>query len=97
MCRNLPPHGGAIFWARLLFYRLKKPILKFQAVEELNTCILKKDAFQNYLTCAKALKAFEKTKYEQWINEAVPIIDSTMKMNVLKVSNVLFRKKGNSL
>ncbi|KAF2892470.1 hypothetical protein ILUMI_13689 [Ignelater luminosus] len=94
LCRHLPPHGGAIYWARLLFYRLKRPILKFQTVEELNTCSLKKDAFQNYLTCAKALKAFEKTKYEQWINETVPIIDSTMKMNILKVSNVLFRKKG---
>lgn len=85
LCKNQPPHGGAIYWARLLFYRLKKSILKIQEVEELKSSRLKMEAFNNYLKIAKALKQYEKTKFDQWISEVSPIIENTMKMNILKV------------
>lgn len=92
MPRNFPFHCGAIYWARLLFDHLKRPVLKFQKVEELKGSLLKIEAFENYLKVAKSLKAYEEARYEEWRAEAVPVIDSTLKMNILKVSNVLFKK-----
>ncbi|KAB0803715.1 hypothetical protein PPYR_00685 [Photinus pyralis] len=93
LCRDMPPHVGAMFWARLLFMRLKQPVLKFQTVQELNDSTLKKEAFQYYLKVAKLIKNYEKNKYEQWCNDVMPIITSSMKMNILKISNQLFRKR----
>lgn len=85
MCRNHPPHPGAIYWARLLFYRLKRPTLKLQEVQEIRTSSLKLEAFSNYLKVAKAIKKYEQQKYEQWLAEVTPIIEKTMKMNIVKV------------
>lgn len=89
--RNFPEHCGAIYWCRLLFNRLKGPVLKFQKVEELKTSLLKLEAFQNYLKVAKAIRAYETNKFEEWKKESIPIIDSTLKMNILKATNSLFK------
>ncbi|XP_022902554.2 dynein axonemal heavy chain 10 [Onthophagus taurus] len=89
LARNHPPHGGGIFWAKLLFNFLKKPVLKFQQVDELKGCGLKMEAFDNYIKVAKTLKAFEQAKFEQWVEESIPIIDTTMHLDVLKVTSSL--------
>ncbi|KAI4469012.1 dynein heavy chain [Holotrichia oblita] len=90
LCRNHPPHGGAIFWVRLLFMNLKRPVLKFQQVEELKGSSLKMEAFENYVKVAKTLKSFEQAKYDAWLAESVPIVETTMQLDVLKVaSNIL--------
>ncbi|KAK5648316.1 hypothetical protein RI129_003208 [Pyrocoelia pectoralis] len=93
LCRDMPPHIGAIYWARLLFLRLKQPVLKFQNVTELNESQSKKEAFQYYSKVAKLIKTYEKNKYEQWCTDVTPIINSSMTMNILKISNQLFRKR----
>lgn len=94
LCRNMPPHGGAIYWARLLFNRLKRPVLKFQTVAELNASNLKMEAFNSYFLVAKVIKNYENTKFEQWKNEMCPILQTSINLNVLKISNVFFRRKG---
>lgn len=33
--KNHPPMAGAIYWARSLFYRIKRTIVRFHEVEEL--------------------------------------------------------------
>lgn len=54
-------------------------------MEELKGSALKIEAFQNYLKIAKAIKAFELDKFEQWKGKTLEVIEMTLKMNVLKV------------
>lgn len=67
--------------------------MKFQKVEELKRSLLKIEAFQNYLKIAKAIKAYEQDKFEEWKNNAMSIVELTMKMNILKVD----AKKSSSM
>nr|CAD7411753.1 unnamed protein product [Timema poppensis] len=83
--RNHPPVSGAIFWERSLFNRLKRSVLIFQKVEELKDSALKTEAFAAYLKIAKAMKSFEDSKYDQWITRSVPIVQTTLNKNVLKM------------
>lgn len=94
MCRNHPPFSGAIFWARMLFERLKKPVLTFQNVEELKGNIKKVEAFDNYLTVSRTIKQYEQTKYEMWLEQATPIVSTTFTSNILKIINTLMKDSG---
>ncbi|XP_069678773.1 dynein axonemal heavy chain 10-like [Periplaneta americana] len=85
LLRNQPPMSGAIFWCRLLFDKLKKPVLKFQEVEELYRSEYKKEAFDLYLSLCKQMKDFENTKFSQWEKKAIPTVTSNLKKNVLRV------------
>lgn len=67
---------------------MKRPVLKIQKVEELKKSLLKIEAFGKYMKVGKTIKAFEAEMFEKWITEAVPIIGTTVKMNILKVANV---------
>lgn len=67
--------------------------MKFQKVEELKTSLLKIEAFQNYLKVAKTIKAFEQEKFEEWKNYSSPLVQATLRMNLLKVE----AKKPNSV
>ena len=40
--KNMPPVAGGISWARSIFYRIKRPIIKFLTKED----TLDKDLFQ---------------------------------------------------
>nr|CAD7577423.1 unnamed protein product [Timema californicum] len=42
-------------------------------------------AFAAYLKIAKAMKSFEDSKYDQWITRSVPIVQTTLNKNVLKM------------
>lgn len=61
--KNMPARGSAIYWARLLYYKLKRPILKFQKVPEIMNSSMKDDTFNQYLKLAKELKAYEQSMY----------------------------------
>ncbi|CAH2003821.1 unnamed protein product, partial [Acanthoscelides obtectus] len=88
LCRNTPPQGGAIYWVRLLYYSLKRPILKFQKVPELVASPMKNETFQAYLRFAKELQAYEKAKLDEWMDLYVPIMEKAVAMPLLKVTNV---------
>lgn len=94
LCRNHPPYSGAIFWARSLFNRLKKPVLTFQQVAELKGSSKKIEAFENYLTVSRVMKQYEQQKFEQWLELAMPVIQNTMKTNLLKIVNILLLSDG---
>lgn len=85
LVRDFPTLCSHIYWARLLFSHLKMPVLKFQKVEELKRSLLKIEAFENYLKVAKSIKAYEQAKFEEWKNVTGPIVQTTLKMNILKV------------
>lgn len=45
------------------------------------------EAFENYVKVAKTLKNFEQAKYDAWLAETLPIVESTMELDVLKVAS----------
>ncbi|KAJ8963302.1 hypothetical protein NQ318_018771 [Aromia moschata] len=83
--KNTPPHGGAIYWVRLLFNYLKRPILKFQKVPEIMESPLKDDAFKAYLTLAKELRAYERNKFEEWLELSETPMQEAMHKEILKL------------
>lgn len=90
----MPPHGGAIYWVRLLYFKLKRPILKFQKVEELMKSHLKNHVFSTYLKLAKELKAYEQGKLEEWLEMFGPTMERAMQMDILKLANSSKRREG---
>ncbi|XP_066140827.1 dynein axonemal heavy chain 10 [Euwallacea fornicatus] len=84
--RNVPPHGGSIYWARLLFYKLKGPILKFQKVPELMDAPLREESFNSYLKLAKELRAYEEAKIEEWLEIYSPTLEKVTQMDILKIA-----------
>ncbi|XP_043489632.1 dynein axonemal heavy chain 10 [Polistes fuscatus] len=80
-----PPIAGAIFWARQLFYCLKRSVLYFQDIQELKHNELKLMGFSQYLDIGKQLKTFEEIKFNSWIDKAQETVTSIMKSNLLKV------------
>ncbi|KAJ8924399.1 hypothetical protein NQ315_007195, partial [Exocentrus adspersus] len=94
LCRNMPPHGGAIYWVRLLYYKLKRPILKFQKVEELMKSHLKDQVFDTYLRLAKELKAFEQGKLDEWLEMYGPTMERAMLMDILKLGYSTKKRDG---
>ncbi|XP_017781324.1 PREDICTED: dynein heavy chain 10, axonemal [Nicrophorus vespilloides] len=91
LCRNHQKHGGAIFWVQQLFASTKAPILKFRLVEELKTSTLKLEAFNIYVKLAKSLKQYEQMKYQEWLDVAVPIVEETLKMDLLRLENINYK------
>ncbi|XP_066245712.1 dynein axonemal heavy chain 10 isoform X2 [Euwallacea similis] len=85
--RNVPPHGGSIYWVRLLFYKLKRPILKFQKVPELMDSPLREESFNSYLKLAKELKTYEEAKIEEWLENYSPILEKVTQMDILKIAD----------
>ena len=67
--KNKPPVAGAISWARSIFHRIKRPMMKFLSKEEnLNKGLTKDgsegDEFKNqkteYKVLAKAIDEYQK-------------------------------------
>ncbi|KAK6624941.1 hypothetical protein RUM44_011805 [Polyplax serrata] len=83
--RYLPPESGAIFWERQLFIRLKKPILLYQKIKELENSELKERAFDEYIKLARQMKAFEDSRFDLWCCNALPICGMALKRSVLKL------------
>ena len=63
--KNQPPVAGAISWSRSLFRRIKKPIVRFQAMEE-----MKSEKGQliiaEYIAVAKEMRDYEDRLFEEW-------------------------------
>lgn len=78
--------AGAIFWIRQLFHRLRRPVLILQEVPELKHSELKLVAFSQYLEVAKQMKAFEESKFKNWVDKAQMVVLNTMKRSILKMT-----------
>ena len=63
--KNQPPVAGAISWSRSLFRRIKKPIVRFQAMEEMKS--EKGQAIiAEYIAVAKEMRDYEDRLFEDW-------------------------------
>ncbi|KAK3924935.1 Dynein heavy chain 10, axonemal [Frankliniella fusca] len=97
LLRNQPPIAGAIFWERLLFQTLKRPVLVFQNVEDLKQCDLMKEAFADYLQLGKQMQQFELNHINNWIAKAQEDIKHAMTRNVMRLEesvHACFRKSN---
>ena len=65
--KNFPPIAGAIAWAKHLYYRAKRPIMRFRRME---SWFEGSETWQNvmneYVSFAKDVKDFCKGLYAQW-------------------------------
>ena len=63
--KNKPPIAGAIAWARAIFNRIKRPIIKFQTKED----TLEPELFQSikneYVEVAKMINQYQKDKFAE--------------------------------
>ncbi|KAI9188096.1 hypothetical protein H9P43_002487 [Blastocladiella emersonii ATCC 22665] len=66
--RNQPRVAGSIQWARSLFFRIKKTIVRFQSLQELLATEQGRVVTRKYLTTAKAMRQYEEDLYHSWCN-----------------------------
>jgi dynein heavy chain len=59
VCRNQPMVAGSIQWARSLFHRIKKTIVRFQSLQELLSSEQGRVVTKKYLITAKAMRQYE--------------------------------------
>ncbi|XP_050294970.1 dynein axonemal heavy chain 10 [Anthonomus grandis grandis] len=90
--KDMPLSGGSVYWVRLLFQKLKRPILKFQNVPELMNSPLREEAFESYLKLAKDLRAYEETKLEEWKEQNGPLLEKVMQLDILKITDAPKKK-----
>lgn len=77
----------------MLFDRIKKPVLTFQKVEELKGSVKKLEAFEQYIIVVRTIKSYEQSKYDQWLENAKPIIATAFNRYILMIVNILFTKR----
>ena len=81
--KKKPPIAGAISWKRLIFQRVKNPIIKFIKKTEWDEEDLK-EAKEEYKKFAKKLDQFEKDKLEEWSKNINERAICFLKENILK-------------
>ncbi|XP_077995609.1 dynein axonemal heavy chain 10-like isoform X2 [Glandiceps talaboti] len=83
LSKNQPDIAGAIAWERSLFFRIKHTIIRFQAVDEMVTSDMGKQARKKYLDVAKQMKEYEDKKYEEWREYVEATLAGLLKRNLL--------------
>ncbi|XP_070572584.1 dynein axonemal heavy chain 10-like isoform X2 [Ptychodera flava] len=83
LSKNQPPVAGSIAWERSLFFRIKHTIIRFQAVDEMVTSEMGKQARKKYLDVAKQMKEYEDKKYEEWREYVEATLPGLLKRNLL--------------
>ncbi|CAL8247788.1 unnamed protein product [Merluccius merluccius] len=83
---NQPLVAGAISWERLLFRRIKSPILRFQEMGTMLESEEGKEAKAKYLEVGMRMRDYELQKYEHWREETEKILPLLMKRNILVLS-----------
>ncbi|CAM9101409.1 unnamed protein product [Chrysoparadoxa australica] len=81
--RNYPPVAGAVAWARDLYQRAKKPILRFKGQEGLLTSSFGDKVKQRYLTFARAIDAYVNRLYGDWEMRVGAIATEKLKQPIL--------------
>ncbi|TYZ50849.1 hypothetical protein PybrP1_008863 [[Pythium] brassicae (nom. inval.)] len=81
--RNHPPVAGAISWARALYLRAKKPILRFRAMNDLLRSPLGEDVKDKYLVFARAVDAYIKQLHKEWRDKVPALTNECLKQSIL--------------
>lgn len=81
--KNYPPEAGAIAWARALYHKQKKPILKFRTHEDLLKRPQGEAYKQEYLAFAKAIHRYCDKHYKDWADEVHNTATDNLKQPIL--------------
>jgi dynein axonemal heavy chain len=77
--KGQPPIAGAIAWARALYHRIKKPILKFQTMDGLLSSDEGKAVCKEYVNVAKQITKYEADLFNDWCSRASSIANARLK------------------
>ncbi|KAF0719904.1 Aste57867_701 [Aphanomyces stellatus] len=81
--KNHPPIGGAISWARALYHRAKKPIMRFRAMNDLLKSPHGEEVKDKYLVFARAVDAYIKNLHQEWKDRVPAITNEYLKQPIL--------------
>ncbi len=82
--KNFPPVAGAIAWARDLYQRAKKPILRFKKHGGLLNDPFGEKVKAQYLEFAHAVDEYVTDLYNDWEGFVPPVVVEKLKLSVLR-------------
>jgi len=82
--KNQPPIAGAIAWARALYYRLKKSILRFQTMPKLLESEEGKAVCRDYVTVARAITRYEAELMKEWCAKVNDVVTKRLKEPIFR-------------
>jgi dynein heavy chain len=91
--KNYPPVAGAISWAKGLYQRAKKPILRFRTMPDLLRIDSGEDVRQKYLAFARDVHEYIETKFRRWRDEVVGATDYLKQSILTTVKPILTTAK----
>ena len=86
--KNFPPVAGAVAWARDLYQRAKKPILRFKARDGLLATDYGEKVKQRYLAFARAVDAYVTSLYKEWQAHVQQVATEKLKQPILAAAKV---------
>jgi len=81
--KNFPPTAGAIAWARALYNRAKRPIVKFRTMPDLLHSEIGRQVKEQYLDFARAVVAWEKAQHSAWEERVSAVAHEHLKKPIL--------------
>uniref|UniRef100_A0A8B9JEG5 Dynein axonemal heavy chain 10 n=1 Tax=Astyanax mexicanus TaxID=7994 RepID=A0A8B9JEG5_ASTMX len=78
-----PPVAGAVYWERLLFHRIKDPIIRFQELPEMLDNEQGKSVTEKYLEVGRRMRDYEVKKVEGWRKETERMLPELMNRTLL--------------
>lgn len=92
MLKDISPAVGLIYWVHCMIFKLKTTVLTFQEVPEIMASPLIENTFASYLALCKDLNNYKMQKYNNWLEQNIPIMEKTINMYILKVTDIFDRK-----
>jgi dynein heavy chain len=85
--KNYPPVAGAISWAKALYQRAKKPILRFRTMPDLLRIDSGEEVRQTYLEFARDVHEYIETKFRRWREDVLGWATEYLKQPILCCAN----------
>jgi hypothetical protein len=79
-----PPIAGAILWARSLYHRIKKSIIRFQAHGSLLTTEKGKEICKQYIAIAREITEYEERLFHDWEQSVRRTVEEKLKNFILR-------------
>jgi len=81
-----PPITGRISWARSLFIRMKKPILRLRQHPQITSAPKYKDVKEHYTRVAKLIDRQNQQAFEEWNSKTETIARTSLEKPILKAT-----------
>ncbi|OQR86956.1 flagellar inner arm dynein 1 heavy chain alpha [Achlya hypogyna] len=81
--KSHPPVAGAIAWARALYHRAKKPIMRFRAMHDLLKSPHGEEVKDKYLVFARAVDAYIRGLHQDWKDKVPATTNEYLKQPIL--------------